>query len=182
MLNIITPAHQAHKSFLKPSQLPGEYTAQLLPFRRFKHNNQLGPHRYPFTPGSGWREAITVKCLAQGHKRPGRGLNPHSMNETAQPSEHKSNELQPLGTWYSCMTQGHKDTRTQGHKLPTIQEVYTVQQLYNIKDICRTSLRSNINKWLKSKCCPVMENWYWPYAQNISFSTVSFINLRPKLT
>ena len=33
-LNIITPAHQGHKSFLKPSQLPGEYTAQLLPFLR----------------------------------------------------------------------------------------------------------------------------------------------------
>ena len=30
---IITPAHQAHNSFLRPSQLPGEYTAQLLPFR-----------------------------------------------------------------------------------------------------------------------------------------------------
>ena len=30
---IITPAHKAHKSFLKPSQLPGEYTAQLLPFQ-----------------------------------------------------------------------------------------------------------------------------------------------------
>ena len=27
-------AHQAHKSFLKPSQLPGEYTAQLLPLQR----------------------------------------------------------------------------------------------------------------------------------------------------
>ena len=25
---------QAHKSFLKPSQLPGEYTAQLLPLQR----------------------------------------------------------------------------------------------------------------------------------------------------
>ena len=33
---IITPAHQAHKSFLKPSQLPGEYTAQLLPFRHIE--------------------------------------------------------------------------------------------------------------------------------------------------
>ena len=31
---IITPAHKAHKSFLKPSQLPGEYTAQLLPLQR----------------------------------------------------------------------------------------------------------------------------------------------------
>ena len=27
-------AHQVHKSFLKPSQLPGEYIAQLLPFQR----------------------------------------------------------------------------------------------------------------------------------------------------
>ena len=61
-------AHQAHKSFLKPSQLPGEYAAQLLPLQRIgliKHNNQLCPRRYPFTPG--WREAIMVKCLAQGH-------------------------------------------------------------------------------------------------------------------
>ena len=59
----------------------GEYTAQLLPFRRIgliKHNNQLCPHRYPFSPG--WREAIMVKCLAQGHKHHGRDRdsNPHS--------------------------------------------------------------------------------------------------------
>ena len=38
------------------SQLPWEYihVAQLLPFRRIgliKHNNQLCPHRYPFSPG-----------------------------------------------------------------------------------------------------------------------------------
>ena len=54
----VTPAHQAHQSFLKPSQLLGEYTAQLLPFRcirRLKHHSQLYPHRYPFTPG--WRES-----------------------------------------------------------------------------------------------------------------------------
>ena len=31
---IVTPAHKAHTSFLKPSQLPGEYTAQLLPLQR----------------------------------------------------------------------------------------------------------------------------------------------------
>ena len=31
-----------------------------------KHNNQLCPHRYPFSPG--WREAIMVKCLAQGQQ------------------------------------------------------------------------------------------------------------------
>ena len=31
---IITPPHKAHTSFLKPSQLPGEYTAQLLPLQR----------------------------------------------------------------------------------------------------------------------------------------------------
>ena len=78
---IITPAHQAHKAFMKPSQLPGEYTAQLLPLQcigLIKHNNQLCPHRYPFTPG--WREAIMVKRLAQGHKHHGRGRdsNPQS--------------------------------------------------------------------------------------------------------
>ena len=27
-------AHRVHELFPKPSQLPGEYTAQLLPFRR----------------------------------------------------------------------------------------------------------------------------------------------------
>ena len=37
---IITPAHRVHKSFLKPSQLPGEYTAQLLPFQRIYRTNQ----------------------------------------------------------------------------------------------------------------------------------------------
>ena len=65
---IIIPAHKAnkaHKSFLKPSQLPGEYTAQLLPF--LAHREQTisaftGTHLTP-----GWREAIMVKCLAQGH-------------------------------------------------------------------------------------------------------------------
>ena len=47
-----------------------------------KHNNQLCPHRYPLTPG--WREAIMVKCLAQGHKHHGhgRGSNPHSDDST----------------------------------------------------------------------------------------------------
>ena len=73
-VTLLPPAHQAHKSFLKPSRLPGDYTAQLLPFRRIgliKHNNQLCPHRYPFTPG--WREAIMVKCLVQGHKHRGLG-------------------------------------------------------------------------------------------------------------
>ena len=37
--------HQAHKSFLKPSQLPVEYTAQLLPYWRIglliNYNNHL---------------------------------------------------------------------------------------------------------------------------------------------
>ena len=49
---IITPAHKAHTSFLKPSQLPGEYTAQLLPLQRIGPGliNQLCPHRYPFNP------------------------------------------------------------------------------------------------------------------------------------
>ena len=67
---ILPPAHQTHKSFVKPSQLPGQYTVQLELFPAhiglIKHNNQLCPHRYPFTPG--WREAIMFKCLVQGHK------------------------------------------------------------------------------------------------------------------
>ena len=86
-LTLLPPAHQAHKSFLKPSQLPGEYTAQLLPFRRIgliKHNNQCCPHRYmyPFTPG--WREAIIVAV----------GVRTHIL--TTQPSAHKSNALNCL--------------------------------------------------------------------------------------
>ena len=84
-----TPAHQAHKSFLKPSRLPGEYTctAQVQPYIHvhvhvhvglIKHNNQLCPRRYQFTPG--WREAIMVKCLAQRNKLHscGQDSNPNS--------------------------------------------------------------------------------------------------------
>ena len=37
---LIVSAHQAHKSFLKPSQLPGEYTAQLQPSWRIHVINQ----------------------------------------------------------------------------------------------------------------------------------------------
>ena len=52
------------KSFLKPSQLPVEYTACATKYvaqsRLINHKNQLYHNRYPFTPG--WREAIIVKC------------------------------------------------------------------------------------------------------------------------
>ena len=44
-----------------------------------KHNNLSLPSQVPiYTPG--WREAITVKCLAQGHKHHGcsQDSNPHS--------------------------------------------------------------------------------------------------------
>ena len=45
-----TLAHQAHKSFMKPSQLPGEYTTQLQPsWHIIKHNNQLCPHSVPIS-------------------------------------------------------------------------------------------------------------------------------------
>ena len=66
---IITTAHQAHKSFLKPSQLGST---------QLNCCHCGARHRYPFTPG--WREAIMVKCLAQGHKHHGcgRDSNPHS--------------------------------------------------------------------------------------------------------
>ena len=47
------------KSFLKPSQLPGEYTVCAAKYvsqsRLINHKNQLCPRRYPFTPW--WREA-----------------------------------------------------------------------------------------------------------------------------
>ena len=49
------------KSFLKPSQLPGEYTAcaaKYVATKLINHNTHLCPHRYPLTPG--WREAIIV--------------------------------------------------------------------------------------------------------------------------
>ena len=74
-----------HKSFLKPSQLPGGVYSSIAAIAAIlahtgliKHNNQFCSHRYPFTPG--WREAIMVKCLAEGHKHQGcsQDLNPHS--------------------------------------------------------------------------------------------------------
>ena len=65
------------------SQLPWEYTAHyaqpLGATGLLKHNNPLYPLQVPiYTPG--WREAITVKCLAQGHKYHGcsQDSNPHS--------------------------------------------------------------------------------------------------------
>ena len=71
---------------LKSSQLPGEYTACATKYvaqsRLINHKNQLCPHRYPFTPG--WREAIIVKCLAQGHKCHDRDSNPHSTEQNPQ--------------------------------------------------------------------------------------------------
>ena len=74
------------KSFLKPSQTPVEYTAcaakYVAQWRLINHKNQLCPHRYPFTPG--WREAIIVKCLAQGHKCHDRDSNPHSAEQNQQ--------------------------------------------------------------------------------------------------
>ena len=56
------------------------------------HRNHLCPHWYPFNPG--WREAIIVKCLAQGHKFHNQDSNPHS-------AEQKHQNLNPvlLCTW-----------------------------------------------------------------------------------
>ena len=42
------------------------------------HKNHLCSHRYPFTPG--WREAILVKHLAQGHKCHDQDSNPHTVD------------------------------------------------------------------------------------------------------
>ena len=80
---IITLAHQVHKSFPETISAPwGVYRSSIAAItahiRLIQHNNQLCPRRYPFTPG--WREAIMVMCLAQGHEHRGRGQgsNPHS--------------------------------------------------------------------------------------------------------
>ena len=43
----------------------------------------LPSHRYPFTPGC-WREAIIVKCLAQGHNCHDRDSNPSSAKQKNQ--------------------------------------------------------------------------------------------------
>ena len=92
--SIITPAHQAHKSFLKPSRLPGEYTVQLLPFLvhigRIKHNNQLCPHRYPHLL-LGWRRSVLLKGIGTTV-----AIRIQTNILTIRPLEHKSNELNPL--------------------------------------------------------------------------------------
>ena len=92
-MRFITPAHQTQKSFPKPSQLPGENTAQLLPFWRIHGSSNTKTtsalSRYPFTPG--WREAITVKRLAQGYKHHNRSQDLNIL--TTWPSEHESNTL-----------------------------------------------------------------------------------------
>ncbi len=72
-------------SSLKPSQLPGEYTACAAKCSApslINHKNHLCPHRYPFYPW--WREAFIVMCLAQGHKCHDWDLNPHSAEQKHQ--------------------------------------------------------------------------------------------------
>ena len=84
-LTLLPPAHQAHKSFSETISAPwgSIYVYSLIAaisahIGLIKRTNQLCPHRYQFTPG--WREAIMVKCLAEGHAPGGRGRgsNPHS--------------------------------------------------------------------------------------------------------
>ena len=79
----ITPAHQAHKSFLKSSRLPGDYTAQI------KHNNQICPHSITYILPV-WREATTVK-----------GLNTRTRVTTRTP-EYKSDALNRFAVAVYC--------------------------------------------------------------------------------
>ena len=69
-LQTLLPLGHVFDSY-KPSQLP-----VCSPPSSFNPKNHLCPHRYPFT--AGWREAIIVKCLAQGHMCHDLGSNPQS--------------------------------------------------------------------------------------------------------
>ena len=83
-MNIITLVNGPVISFLEPSQLPGEYAAhaaKCVAQRAYSNTITISAlhHRSPFILlGEG--EAVTVKCLARGHKHHGRGQdwNPHS--------------------------------------------------------------------------------------------------------
>ena len=87
---LLLPTPQSHKSFLKPPQLPGGVHSSIAAISphtgQIKHINQLcSSDRCPFTPW--WREAIMIKCLAQGHKHHGHSrVRTHIL--TTQPSEH----------------------------------------------------------------------------------------------
>ena len=85
-LNIITPAYQTHKSFLKPSQLPGEYTAQLLPFQTQQPTLPSQVPIYSWVERSNYGK---VSCSRTSRSRS--GVWTHIL--TTQPSEHKSNAL-----------------------------------------------------------------------------------------
>ena len=80
-LYIITPWSLGLKSFRKPSQLPWEYTslAQQICATQLNQSQEPSlPSRSQVPINHGWREAIIVKCLAQGHKCHDRDSNPHS--------------------------------------------------------------------------------------------------------
>ncbi len=70
--------------------------------RLFKTQYQPLPSQLPiYTPG--WREAIIVKHLAQGHKIQDRDLNPHPHHLTTRAQFHKACELKNLlSTEKSC--------------------------------------------------------------------------------
>ena len=87
-MNIITPVIGPVISFQEPSQLPGEYAAHAA---KCVAQQASLPSQVPiYTPG--WREAITVKCLAQDTSTTVTAIiQTHIL--TTRPSEHKSDAL-----------------------------------------------------------------------------------------
>ena len=124
---IITPGHWAniiHSYNL--SQLPGEYTAQYVqPLGATGLINHLYPHRYPFIL-LGWREAITVKCLAQGHKY-------HSCSQDSNPHSDDS----AIRTQVRCtkpLGHGTAYIHTYIHQIP-LSYLGTILVLYPMKSL-----------------------------------------------
>ena len=91
----ITPAHQAHKSFLKPSQLPGGVCSSIAAITAhiglIKHNSQLTALTGAHLLLGGEKQLWSSVLLKDISTMVAVGIRTHLL--TAQPSEHKSDAL-----------------------------------------------------------------------------------------
>ena len=126
-----------------------------------KHNNQLCPHRYPLTPG--WREAIIVKCLAQGHKHHGRGngSNPHSDDSAIRTKIQCTKIARPCHPIPSCKRKN--SLRTKSHSETPSTSLFL---LFNFDSII---IIININKY----CCTKNENTAVPRIAYFKYIVIS---------
>ena len=141
-------------SFLKPSQLPREYTISKINLK-----NHLCPHRYPSTPG--WREAIMVKCLAQGHKCHDRDSNPYYTEQN-----HNSVSSVLLSAWpFTCTSFNLNSQQVFEGKRENHRAIFSRRVAVYMLKIIVVSLRQNtVVVCLKSKpnlivwrCCPLLK-------------------------